>query len=384
MSDLVEDTKEHLLRILQRPDEWKIPIVVNLQLPQANTPETPLSRLHVSQTGFGLKIQLDLMVGDKVDAQGVQADILRALFVEMIYRHHSQVPAGSEYAQAPAWLVEGAMGRISPTQERSVIDLLKSALESNTLVALPEFIRQRPERLDPPMRALYRAYAAALLQLVLDQPSGPAHLAAFMDHLPEASNDPLADLEAHFPALADQTHLMDYWKGAIARVASTTTQGFLLSFEETERTLDALLKSPIPSATKGKPVNLERLGRSKPAAAQVPALRLLAKNLLVLGATAHPVLHPVVVEYQEIAQRLSNRKTSHVSPRLAAVRELRTRLDRRMSDVSDYINWFEATQLEGESGVFEGYLKAAERSGDQPRRRRDALSTYLDTMEMQF
>jgi hypothetical protein len=384
MSDLVEDTKEHLLRILHRKDEWKTPIVLNLQLPQANVPEVPLSSLHVSQTGFGLKIQLDLMVAEKIDPQRVQGDILRALFVELIYRKHPQVAAGSEYAQAPPWLIEGVLARLSPTQERSVIDLLKSALESDKVVSLPEFVRQHPERLDPPMRSLYRAYAAALLQLLLDQPGGVSNLAAFMENLPEATNDPFAELKARFPALSDDTTLMVYWKAAIAKVASTTTEGFLLSYEETGRKLDELLRSPIPGAVKGKPTDIEHLGRTKPRSAQVPALRLLTKKLLVLGATAHPVLHPVVREYQEIADRVAKRKTGRVSQRLAAIKETRALLDRRMSDVSDYINWFEATQLSGESGAFEGYLKTAEKSGDEPKRRRDALSIYLDTIEMQF
>jgi len=384
MSDLVEDTKEHLLRILQRKDEWKIPIVLNLQSPQANIPEVPLSHLYISQTGFGLKIQLDLVVAERIDPQRVQGDIVRALFVELIYRNHPQVPAGSEYAQAPPWLIEGVLARLSPTQERTVIDLLKGALESDKVVSLQEFVRQRPERLDAPMRLLYRAYAAALLQLLIDQPAGPAHLAGFMEHLPDATNDPLADLKLRFSELSDDTHLMFYWKAAIARVASTTAQGFLLSYQETEQELDELLRSPVPSAGNGKPTDLEHLGRTKPGAKQVPALRLLSKSFLVLAATAHPLLHPVVAEYQEITQRLASRKTGHVSQRLAAAKETRALLDRRMSDVSDYINWFEATQLSGESGAFQGYLQTAEKSGDEPKRRRDALSIYLDTIETQF
>ncbi len=384
MSDLVEDTKEHLLRILQRKDEWKIPIVLNLQSPQANVPEVPLSHLYISQTGFGLKIQLDIIVEKKIDPQRVQGDILRALFVEMIYRNRPQVQAGSEYVQVPPWLIEGVLARISPARERTVIDLLKSALESDKLVSLPEFVRQRPERLDPPMRQLYRAYAAALLQLLLDQPGGPASLAAFMDHLPEAASDPLADLKARFPELGDDSRLMSFWKAAIARVASTTAQGFLLSYQETEYALDELLRFPIPNAVNGRPTDLEHLGRTKPGSKQVPALRLIASNLRLLSATAHPLLQPVVAEYQQITQRLANRKSGHAWQRLAAVKETRALLDRRMSDVGDYINWFEATQLSGESGVFDGYLRTAGKLGDEPRRRRDPLSIYLDTIETQF
>lgn len=384
MSDLVEDTKEHLLRTLQRKDEWKVPIILNLQAPETNIPEAPLSHLFVSQTGFGLKIQLDLMVAEKIDPDRIQSDVLRALFVEMIYRNHPQAPAGTEYAQAPPWLIEAVLANLSPGQERTVIDLLKSALESDKVVSLPEFVRQRPERLDPPMRSLYRAYAAALLELVLDQPAGPATLAAFMDHLPEATSDPFADLKARFPTLGDDTSLMANWKAAIAKIASTTTQGSLLSYQETERELGELLRSSIPSSGKGKSTDLEHLGQTKPTKKQVPALRLLTKKFLVLGAVAHPILRPVVIEYSEVARRLSNRKTGHVTQQLAAIRDIWALLDRRMSDVSDYINWFEATQLSGDSGTFEGYLKTAGKAADEPKRRRDALSIYLDTIEMQF
>jgi hypothetical protein len=177
---------------------------------------------------------------------------------------------------------------------------------------------------------------------------------------------------------------MFYWIAAISIIASSTAQESLLSYQETERELDELLRSPIPNQGPGKPTDLEHLGQTKPSPKQVPALRMVEKRLLVLGVTAHPILRPVVMEYQEVARRLSYRKIKHTSQRLAAAKETRVLLDRRMSDVSDYINWFEATQLAGESGVFDGYLKTAEKSGDEPKRRRDALSIYLDTIEMQF
>jgi hypothetical protein len=54
----------------------------------------------------------------------------------------------------------------------------------------------------------------------------------------------------------------------------------------------------------------------------------------------------------------------------------------RMNDVDDYMNWFEATQLKTKSGIFSNYLKAVEEQRDVPRRR-DALSVYLDSFELQ-
>ena len=49
------------------------PIVIHAQYPQANLPEIPRAVLNLSQTGFGLKIQLDLTITSDVNAAGNSA-----------------------------------------------------------------------------------------------------------------------------------------------------------------------------------------------------------------------------------------------------------------------------------------------------------------------
>jgi hypothetical protein len=128
---------------------------------------------------------------------------------------------------------------------------------------------------------------------------------------------------------------------------------------------------------------VEDLGEKKPTAAQAAALRVIGENLLLLGATAHPLLRPVVSDYQEIVQRLAVKKTGHARQRLAALKETRARLDQRVGDMTDYLNWYEGTQLEGKSHAFRSYFKTAAEGGAAPRRH-DPISVYLDTMEAQF
>ena len=64
VSDLAERTKADFLVLLRQRDNWTVPIVVNLQLQQANLPEVPPADLRFSQTGFGLKLQLDLTLSE--------------------------------------------------------------------------------------------------------------------------------------------------------------------------------------------------------------------------------------------------------------------------------------------------------------------------------
>ncbi|HEY2614696.1 MAG TPA: hypothetical protein VGI42_03235, partial [Chthoniobacterales bacterium] len=64
--DLAEQTKRNLLALLEEPDHWTTPIVINAEYPQANLPDRPRVELDFSQTGFGLKLQLDLTLASDI------------------------------------------------------------------------------------------------------------------------------------------------------------------------------------------------------------------------------------------------------------------------------------------------------------------------------
>ena len=95
-------------------------------------------------------------------------------------------------------------------------------------------------------------------------------------------------------------------------------------------------------------------------------------------------MRPVVREYQEIAALLARGKLKRIIKRLARLEMTHTKLVTRMSDVDDYMNWFEATQSNRGSGVFADYLKTAGDSQIPAPRRRDALSVYLDSLAEQL
>jgi hypothetical protein len=73
-----------------------------------------------------------------------------------------------------------------------------------------------------------------------------------------------------------------------------------------------------------------------------------------------------------------------VAARLAELKILRANLCARMSEVDDYLNWFEATQLKTQSGLFEDYLNTSSAAVPSRGHRKDAYSAYLDAMEAEF
>jgi hypothetical protein len=207
-------------------------------------------------------------------------------------------------------------------------------------------------------------------------------MAKYINHLYNSSNDPVADLEAQFPLLADDAERT--WQLTLNRLKSLQTFR-LLTFAESQQRLDELLSVKISEPGKPvKPVRFDELAQHKLSASEKLALDQLKRDLLVLVPQTNPVLRPVGRQYQEIAALLARGKRRGVPKRLAHLELTRQQLAARMTEIDDYMNWFEATQMNVGSGNFAGYLKAVDQSQVPAQRRRDPLSVYVDALEDQF
>jgi hypothetical protein len=376
VSELAEQTKTNLLALLRQHDRWKTPIVVNLQPQQANLPEIPPAELLFSQTGVGLKLQLDLIITQNLDASLMERELLRAILLEMIYRKERDVRPGTIFVEPPDWLLDGVLA-CTPGRDRE--PLVEALSLSDNKMSLVEFLGQRPELLDSAGRMLYRAYSFALVRLLVNGPDGSSRLARYIENLSNASIDPLASLKAQFPLLSGDVEKI--WRSNVERLDLAQSHD-LLTFAESERRLDELLRAEVPGT--GKPLDLSGLARHKAPATEKAGLNQLSQALLLFAGQANPVLRPVVREYGEIAARLARGKRRGTAKRLARLLTIREGLAARMSDIDDYMNWFEATQMTRGSGVFAGYLRAADEPQTREPRRRDPLSIYLDGLEDQL
>ncbi len=376
VSKLAEQTKANLLALLRQPDRWKTAIVINLQPEQANLPEIPPAELRLSQTGSGMKLQLDLTIAQNLDASLMERELLRAILLEMIYRKEADIAPGVAFVEPPDWLLDGVLA-LTPGRDRA--PLVEALSVSQKTMSLEEFLRQRPELLDSAGRTLYRACSFALVQLLVDGIEGRTRLARYIDSLSNASNDPVSDLKAQFPVLAGNAEKT--WQSALTQTSGAQNYQ-LLTFIESERRLDELLRVKLPN--NGKSLDLSGLAGRKASAAEKAALNHLGQALLLFIGQANPVLRPIARDYQQMAALLARGKRRGVAKRLARVQTTREQLTARMSDVDDYMNWFEATQLPARSGVFADYLKAASQPQATAPRRRDPISVYLDALADQF
>jgi hypothetical protein len=364
--------------LLRQRDNWTIPIVLNLQLQQANLPEVPPADLRFSQTGFGLKLQLDLTLSEKLDSSLIERELLRAILLEMIYRKESHLAAGTMFVEPPDWLLDGALALVPGRDRGYLLDALTAA---NKTVPLETFLRQRPELLDSAGRVLYRAHSFALVQMLIDRRDGPGRLVQYIDHLSDASNEPLTNLKAHFPFLVADAE--GTWELTLPRLRNFQTYQ-LLTFAESERRLDELLSMKISQANKpAKVATLDDLAKRKISPGEKMALNQLNRDLLVFVVQANPVLRPIAREYEQITALLARGKRKGVAKHLSHLDATRKQLAARMSDIDDYMNWFEATQMKNGSGNFTDYLKAVDQSQSPASKRHDPLSVYVDALEDQ-
>lgn len=381
VSELAEQTKMNFLALSRQRDQWKTAVIINLQPQQANLPEIPPTDLRVTQTGFGMRFQLDLIVGEKIEGSSIERQLLRATLLEMIYRSKDDLAPGTTLVQPPDWLVEGALALVPGRDHAALVEALSN---SGKAKSLDEFLDQRFELLDSAGRMLYRAYSLALVQGLLDEDGGRTGLARYIANLSHASNDPVADLKASFPQMRED--LEKSWRSTVARLGERQNYQ-LLTFAESERRLNEVLHINVSDRSRngGQPKSEElgELANRKMSPEEKVAVNEMSRPLLVLIGTAHPVLRPIAREYLQIAMLLVRGKRRGIAKRLSQLNETRKALAVRMDEIDDYMNWFEATQMETQSGAFGDYIKAANRSQVSVPRRRDPLSIYLDALEDQ-
>jgi hypothetical protein len=383
MCDLAEQTKANLLHLLDLRDDWKIALIINLDYPQANVPEVPAAQLDFSQLGYGLKLQLNLLVGNEMRGRDVQRHLLRVILVEMMYRGRSDIAAGTPYVTPPDWLVDGVLELQPGNDSDENAKLLQTMIRAQKIAPLDDLLRQRRGQLDAPSRQWHDAYAMALLQLLRDAPGGRRKLAQFIADLPVAPNDPLADLRAHFPETLGRAPAK-WWALSVARL-SASDRHETLSAAETATRLDRTLHFSIPAPdghTQEYSLGEYEVFRKLPQHRAV--LARVEQQLLLLSAQAHPSYRAIVQEDFELAQLIARGKAGKIEPRLERVASYRQVIERQKTEIDDYLNWYEATQVKKVSGAFRQLLETTPTTEEAQPRRRDPISVYLDSIEMEM
>lgn len=390
VSGYVETAKASVLETLGLRDHWKLPIVVNLERPLTADPLRPLCQVRLFNTDEGTRVEIDIVIHqDQFKEIRFPQQVVRAVLLELAYRDH---PPGDNkaYFEPPGWLVEGITAQMQARSSGSGPNapLFKQLIETGRLPKITDFLASNVAMMDSTSHAIYGAYAFSLVEMLSEMPQGRENLARLVKTLGDSGGDAAAQLLKNFPNLGgSEVALEKWWTLGLARF-SASDRYRSLTVAETNNLLLPLLKLEIVTdEKKGTKETFEFADYRKFVKLRTsrPALYARAAALGELLTKAHPLLRPVLTEYQQIAGELARGKTRNVDKSLASIANYRSMIVERMDKISDYLNWFEATQMPERSGAFEGYFKAAEAlENQQPRRRVDALSRYVDQVEREF
>lgn len=384
VASFAESVKADVLKLLNESDLWKAPVVITLAPATKLERGEPLTRLRLAETQPGFKIEIQVKIGDDPAALNLHQLLVRAVLLEYSYRQ-AGITAGQAIVEPPWWIVEGIYEMGRRREQSADSSLFRQLIETNKLPPIEDFLTAKPNELGPTAQAVDRALALCLLELLVGQPSGRADLARLLRDWPQSDGDPAALLTRNFPALGGRQTLQKWWTLSLARFASADRyQG--LTVEETEKALAALLQLELVTNKAGEKKNfaLAEFDQYSKLPASRGALREREAEIIALSTRANALYRPVMAEYGEILTLLVRGKTRGLKDRLAKVEERRRFVLQRTTQIADYLNWFEATQMASSSGMFDNYLKTASELDEQDRKKDGPIARYLDVLEPEF
>jgi hypothetical protein len=380
-----EELKTDMLQLLGESDHWRFPIVVTLERTTTMDLGAPPATVRFVDTPAGSKIEINVKIGDDPSTVNLQKHLLQALLLEYAYRLEPPA-AGAHFVEAPWWVVEGLIEMERRRDAGIDSDLFRRLVESDHLPPLEGFLMEKPEQLGATALAVDRALAMGLLQMLIDQGGGHKNLARLVRDWPKSNGDPMAVLAKDFPAVASNRQtLQKWWTVNLARFAAADRfEG--LNVPNTDKALAELLSVDVvvDKAGQKKTFAIADFAQFAKFHTSRPAVAARHTQILALSTRANALMRPVMSEYEEILALLARGKTHGLRERLAKVEQYRALVLKRTSDIGDYLNWWEATQMQSRNGTFDSYLRAAEEISQSDKKDKGPIGAYLDQMEQEF
>jgi hypothetical protein len=224
--------------------------------------------------------------------------------------------------------------------------------------------------------------------MLRSSPGGRSGMAAMVKRLPDKAGqlEP-RDFMRFFPALPreDPRSLEKWWAVTLAKL-STMGDFRMLSPRETDERLEELLVVETQMGA-DSPITTHRLEDWRDfihAEGLELELERVSQELAHLSVSCNPLYTPVIYDYIGAVQTIASkeeRRLEKLDQSLAELTAYREVLLEKSGDIEDYLNWYEATQVEGISGAFDEYLRIAREPLEIYRMREDRITRYLNALE---
>ncbi|MCX6975395.1 MAG: hypothetical protein NTZ94_14115 [Verrucomicrobia bacterium] len=336
----------------------------------------PVTNFLFETDGGGMKIQVDIASPSALDNDDFEISLFRALALHAIHKNNPP-RAGNKTTEPPEWLVFGMAEHFQREKGNPPAGVYSALITSKRAPNFDEFLHEKPSRLDKVSLLLYRAKALAMVKMLGKLPNSRNQLTAYLESLPN-SDTTVPSLIAFFPALQkDPTEMGKRWTLEIAQ--NSLPQQFLsLSVPDTDKELSNILAQATPNRSPSQlaPPLADALMESARGRGGTFLMQQAAAQLINLDFRAHPLIRPIVKEYYTIVSILARKPKTKLADKITDIEKLRAQLLVKMDKMTDYLNWYEATQMEATGTPLVDSLSTP----DIPKRT-DPITLHLDSIE---
>jgi hypothetical protein len=389
-----EALKEEWLKLLAQRDHWDRPIIIYPGVPDRPTTVSNYSNLRINTTPGGLQFEVRVIITDTFDAAEFSRTLISALFLELAYRGQSRLEPGEKALRLPPWLVHGATAYIRREHHELPDDLFDHLINTDQLLTLREFLAYEPQDPRDISTRIYSVYAYAFLRMLRELPNGSSGLARFAQNLPEHPEITPEVFFQYFPVLETEGSSLEKWWTINLAKLSTIGDWRMLSIARSEQRLGNYLHNvevPAPEDESLLLYDISEWRKFIESPHAKAALVRLGEKLGHLSVVCDPLYLPVVNGYINFARRLYEgtprrllNDDEELDAELRELAEQRPVLREKRAEITDYLNWYEATRVGEISGVFDEYLRISRAPLEHKQLRRDDMTAHLNWLEYQM
>ena len=160
---------------------------------------------------------------------------------------------------------------------------------------------------------------------------------------------------------------------------------FLVAEESARRLTQSLVVEALPESGEGvhQPTDLRQILARPASAEKQRALGTIWNRLHALEPVIHPLYRELVAAYAGLVLQVKEGKAGKpdkITADLEALDAARAKYISLLDQIDDHLNWWEATQGQGDPKLFEAYRRWS-RPADPAPRADDPIGRYLDEVE---
>lgn len=339
-----------------------LPIVVVLHDPVAEELAHPRLSLDVVEGNLP-KIQVDLIQGDRLNAEGSMA-LAQAMLLREYYDGKAPAP-GSHIAEFPGWLLHG-MGRLCDPNAPNVV-IPSSFLRGSAPPSIDGFLMQKaPDVANASLLEVYDAMASLLLSAGFKSDGGSAGFRQGIGHF-----DPMiSDKEpGGWPSSWEMESVERRWLLLMAGMSGQEQDAStLLGVEETMSRYRAIMgEVPTPDHS------LALLKKTKGGDFLA---RELSDHLTTLRLQANPLTIPLLDQTIQLCAGLKHFSVKKIAGKEKGLTMLSDETLKRAHAIDSYLDWYEAARLPVPSGTFDALLHTPESPV-----KKGPVGLYIDAVE---